>query len=370
MAETQLENVQNAIVGSTVTTEGGDVLVNGHKVTNYFYSSQYQDLKKQADDLRARFDMTQQKIEKYPADEDFKAELLTISEKRNKVDKQLHDLKQEVIRLAETFTKLPINTERLKLAQQHFEPGDYAAARTVLDAEQMGSELDALLRRGEELQQQQAEVETLRMNKAHEFLILARLTAIDFTLPDRFGTTIAYFEQSLQAAHTLENTFAYAYFLQKHNQFDTALPLYEEALTIYRRLADANPQTYLSDVAMTLNNLANLHLAKNKFPAALAAYEEALTIRRRLADANPQTYLPDVAMTAMNLSIFYLQALSDRERSLDYARETLVAALLFLEALPAAQGDVRTTLQVVEAWGLDPKTFYEETIQSIQANEE
>ncbi len=55
MPDTYLENVQNAIVGSTVATEGGDVLVNGQKVTNYFYSAQYQDLKKQGVTVRSSF---------------------------------------------------------------------------------------------------------------------------------------------------------------------------------------------------------------------------------------------------------------------------------------------------------------------------
>jgi ribosomal protein S9 len=50
--EMHLEHVQNAIVGSTITTESGDVLVNGQKFTNYFYSAQYQDLKKQLDKLQ------------------------------------------------------------------------------------------------------------------------------------------------------------------------------------------------------------------------------------------------------------------------------------------------------------------------------
>jgi tetratricopeptide (TPR) repeat protein len=324
MREPQLQDVQNAIVGSTVTTEGGDVLVNGHKITNYFYSTQYQDLKKQADELEARFVKTQQKIVKYPDDEDFKGELLRISEQRNEARKRLIDFKQEVIRLAETFTKLPINTRRLKLAQQHFEAGDYAAARAVLDAEQMGSELDALLRRDEQMQQQQAEVQALRMDKANEYLILARLTDIDFTIPNRFEQTSEHFEQSLKAAHTPENTFEYAYFLLEHNQFNTALPLFKEALASYRRLAEANPQTYL----------------------------------------------PRVAMTATNLSLFYLQSLSDRERSLDYAREALAAALPFVKRLPAAENYARTTLQVVERWEIDTKTFLEETIQSQQSTAE
>jgi tetratricopeptide (TPR) repeat protein len=122
----------------------------------------------------------------------------------------------------------------------------------------------------------------------------------------------------------LENTFAYAYFLQEHNQFIVAIPWYEEALRIYRRLAEANPQTYL----------------------------------------------PYVAGTAMNLSLFYLQSLPDRERSLDYAREALAAALPFVERLPAAGNYARTTLQVVEKWEIDTKTFLEETIQSQQSTAE
>ena len=238
-------HVHNAIVGSTVTTGGGDVLVNGQKVTNYFYSAQYQDLKKQWDDCQERFLKTKRKTEQYPDDEDFKVDLLKTDEKRQELQKKLDDLKNEVIRLAETFTKIPINTERLRLARQYFEAGDYPAARAILDAEQMGSELEALLQQKEQLQRHQIENEAQLINKANEFLILARLTAIDFTLPNRFDQTVGYFEQSLKAAQTVENTFAYAYFLQQDNQFKAAGAWYEKALALYRTLAEA----YLPNVA-------------------------------------------------------------------------------------------------------------------------
>ena len=148
---------------------GGDVLVNGHKVTNYFYSAQYQDLKTQDDELQEHVEKTLAKIAKYPDDEDFKADLLKLSGTRNEIRKKLEELKQEVIRLAETFTKIPINSDRLKLARQHFEAGNFSAARAILDAEQMGIELDDLLQREEHLQQQQAQVQALRMDKANEF---------------------------------------------------------------------------------------------------------------------------------------------------------------------------------------------------------
>ena len=307
MADTHLDNVHNAIVGSTVTTEGGDVLVNGHKVTNYFYSAQYQDLNTQDDELQEHVEKTRAKIAKYPDDEDFKADLLKLSGKRNEIRKKLEELKQEVIRLAETFTKIPINSERLKLARQHFEAGNFSAARAILedDVEQMGNDLDALLDRDDHLQQQQAQIQALRLDKADEFLILARLTALDFDLPNRFGKTNEYFQRSLKAAHTRQNTAEYAIFLQMHNQLNAVQPWYEEALEILRHLACANPDTYLPEVAGTLNNLATMHIAKDEFPAAQASFDEALELYRRLAAANSATYLPKVAMTLNNLGFLH-----------------------------------------------------------------
>ena len=297
----RVENSQGVIAGSTVNAQG-DVLVNGQKITNIYYSAQYQDLKNHKEKLEARFATTRQKIEKYPDDEDFKKDLLLIDQERNEVQKKLDDLQREVIQLAETFTKIPVNTDRLKLAQQHFEAGDYAAARAILDAEQMGNEQSFLLRQKEQQQHQLAETENLLINNANEFLILARLTAVNFDLSDRFEKTVEYFEQSLKAAHTHENTFDYADFLHQHNQFNAAIPFYQEALRISRSLAGNNPQTYLPDVAKTLNNLASSQKAKNEFIDAEEAYQEALEIRRRLAETNPQNYLQSVARTLHNLA--------------------------------------------------------------------
>jgi tetratricopeptide (TPR) repeat protein len=312
-----LENVQNAIVGSTVATDGGDVLVNGQKVTNYFYSAQYQELIKRQNRLQERFNKTRQKIDKYPDEEDFRVELSQINEERQEVQKKLDDLKSEVIRLAETFTKISLNTERLRVARQYFEASDYPAARAILDAEQMGSELDALLQQKEQLQQQQAKNEANLLDKANEFLILARLTAIDFTLPDRFKKTIEYFEQSLKAAHTEENTLAYAYFLQKHNQFKAASPWYEEALVLYLTLAQQNPAAYLPYLATTLNNLGLLYGDTQRLEEAEQAYQEAVQTYRDLAQQNPAAYLPDVAMTLNNLGLLYgdTQRLEEAEQA-------------------------------------------------------
>ncbi|MCG8332216.1 MAG: tetratricopeptide repeat protein, partial [Chitinophagales bacterium] len=85
------------------------------------------------------------------------------------------------------------------------------------------------------------------------------------------------------------------------NEYSKAEQSYDEALGIYRELAETNPQTYLPYVAMTLNNLGNLQRAQNEYSKAEQSYQEALGIRRQLAETNPQTYLPYVAMTLNNL---------------------------------------------------------------------
>jgi uncharacterized protein YeeX (DUF496 family) len=410
----RIKNSKNVVAGSSVNTGGGDFHV-GDKTTilnNYYHSAQYQELEAQRGKLQARFEQTQKKSEQYPDDKDFKIELLRIAQERREVEKKLKEFKAEVIRLAETFTKIPLNTERLKLARQHFEVGNYPAAQAILDAEQIGNEVEALLQQKTRLEEQQAENEQHLRDKANEFLILARLTAIDFTQPNRFEKTKDYFEQSLKAAHTFENTFAYAYFLQEHNQFNAALPWYEkilktarmlaekspeaylpevamtlnnlgalqakqhdfagaekslrETLDTYRRLAKANPEAYLPAVATTLNNLGNLQADQHDFAGAEKAYREALDIRHRLAKVNPEAYLPDVAMTAVNMSIFFLQSQPDKEKSLAYAKEAVQAAQPFMEIIPATKADADKALQVAEAWELEPAVFWKEAIKSLK----
>ena len=89
--------------------------------------------------------------------------------------------------------------------------------------------------------------------------------------------------------------------LYKIKHFTQAKPKYTKALNISRKLAENNPDAFLPDVAMTLNNLANLHSDTHNYPQAEQEYAEALEIRRQLANGNPDAFLPHVADTLNNL---------------------------------------------------------------------
>ena len=104
-----------------------------------------------------------------------------------------------------------------------------------------------------------------------------------------------------------------AVFYYKTQRFTESEAMYNEALEIYRRLANSTPQAYEQDVAATLNNLANLYRKILRLTESEAMHNEALEIYRRLANSNPQTYEPNVAGTLTNLANLY----SDTQRFTD-----------------------------------------------------
>jgi hypothetical protein len=65
---------------------------------------------------------------------------------------------------------------------------------------------------------------------------------------------------------------------------------YQEALSTYRELAQANSEAYLPHVAMTLNNLANLYSATYWMKEAEAACREAEGILEPLWFVNPELH--------------------------------------------------------------------------------
>jgi len=82
---------------------------------------------------------------------------------------------------------------------------------------------------------------------------------------------------------------------------EEALTATQEAVGIYRGLAEQNPQAFLPYLAGSLNNLGGMLSALGRREEALAATQEAVDIYRQLAQANPQAFLPDLAGSLNNL---------------------------------------------------------------------
>ncbi|WP_232204197.1 tetratricopeptide repeat protein, partial [Actinomyces sp. ICM47] len=114
-----------------------------------------------------------------------------------------------------------------------------------------------------------------------------------------------------------------------------ALGVAREAVELYRALAEASPQAYMPDLAMSLNNLANRLSAVGERGEALVVAREAVRLRRVLAEASPQAYTPDLAGSLNNLAI-RLSEVGERGEALVVAREAVRLRRVLAEASPQA----------------------------------
>jgi tetratricopeptide (TPR) repeat protein len=99
---------------------------------------------------------------------------------------------------------------------------------------------------------------------------------------------------------------------------------YQEALTSYRRLAEANPDAYLPNVATTLNNLANLYGVTQRMKEAERSCGEARAILEPLWRQNPELHGNQFAR--INLLAARLAGPERPKDACDFARQALTAA--------------------------------------------
>ena len=318
-------------------------------------SAQYKDWTNQVATLKKLFALTPE------AD---MQERLGISQNIATLENQIEQFKQDIRRLAEEFNRIEINTDRLRRAKEHFERGEIAAARAVFDdeREQMQDENNRLVKAKEKLLPQLKQ-------SSEEYYLRALLERTAYDNQNWLDDTCEYFERSINAKATEDNMFEYALFLQNHNRLgqaelwyqkyldefarcdkaECAMTLnnlanvhtaknelakaeseYVEALVTYQELATVNPTAYVSGVAMTFNNLAGLHFDKNELAQAEGEYVEALAIYRELAAMNPAAYLPFVATTLNNLA-----SLHRNKNELAKAEGEYVKALVIYRELAA-----------------------------------
>jgi tetratricopeptide (TPR) repeat protein len=103
---------------------------------------------------------------------------------------------------------------------------------------------------------------------------------------------------------------------------EEALKATQEAVEIYRRLADRQPDAFLPDLAASLHNLGKVLSALGRRAEALQAAQEAVEIRRRLAAQHPDAFLPDLARSLNNLGAM-LSEMGRRAEALQATQEAV-----------------------------------------------
>ena len=114
--------------------------------------------------------------------------------------------------------------------------------------------------------------------------------------------------------------------LSNLGRHEEALGATQEAVGIYRRLAQTRPDAFLPDLAMGLTNLGIRFFYLHRHKEALAPSQEAVDIYQRLAEARSDVFLPPLARSLGNLGnrLFSLdarnEALAATQRAVDIFR--------------------------------------------------
>ena len=150
--------------------------------------------------------------------------------------------------------------------------------------------------------------------------------------------------QEYDKAKLASLVFEFAYFTQKYNLFSDAIRLYEEALSIYKPLAEKEPNVYMSYAATTLNNLAVLCSDTNCYEQAEQSYLQALSIYKTLAEKEPNVYMSDVANILNNLGLLYFDTNRYEQSEQNYLRALSISEPLSEKVPNVYMYDVAMTL--------------------------
>ena len=132
--------------------------------------------------------------------------------------------------------------------------------------------------------------------KIEKLLALWLFKARSYRLTNDYNNAESYYDKSLSLDFSFENALEYANFLYKQNNFKKAEKIYKKILKLS---LDITKKTAV------LNNLAVLESDLQRYKEAKKYYLEALKIYRKLAQDNPQAYNLYLAKTLLiGVSIF------------------------------------------------------------------
>lgn len=256
--------------------------------------------------LLKQIESTQARVLKYPDDMEFRQELHDIQERRKAMESSLLDTAKLITRLSSA-----VSSARLTEAMRLFEAGDNRGANAILNLDEISLDAEANAVRIDAAREIEAEsVKALESNiEEYRLKIRTLQNAMEKGWVD---DVVAVYDKAVSVSRDriAPEKFAEllrdnADFLRRNKQYHLVGTLYDEALSVYRRLNELNPLKYEYEVAGTLNNMANMHLKMHRYNVAEREYCESLDIYRRIHTDNPGYINNLIAMVLNNLALIY-----------------------------------------------------------------
>ncbi len=231
-------NQKTSVSTGNINSNGGNISIgNQQYITNIFHSSEWKKMEEEKEKLENDIKFCESLLLKEGNCDD-EGIIKRLSEAKNDLKnklKEMGDFKHGILQLAETFSKIEIDSERLQEAYKLFLEGKYSEARTILMMEQALNEHNDLLEKRDKLSQDIAENERKLKQKAKESFLLANLQAVNYSIgPSRVDEASKYFQLAIREHKCFEYLINYASFLRQNNRRRDAEKICQETISFIK----------------------------------------------------------------------------------------------------------------------------------------
>lgn len=231
-------NQKTSVLTGNINSNGGNISIgNQQYITNIFHSSEWKKMEEEKEKLEKDIKFCESLLLKEGNCDD-EGIIKRLSEAKNDLKnklKEMEDFKHGILQLAETFSKIEIDSERLQEAYKLFLEGKYSEARTILMMEQALNEHNDLLEKRDKLSQDIAENERKLKQKAKESFLLANLQAVNYSIgPSRVDEASKYFQLAIREHKCFEYLINYASFLRQNNRRRDAEKICQETISFIK----------------------------------------------------------------------------------------------------------------------------------------
>lgn len=231
-------NQKTSVSTGNINSNGGNISIgNQQYITNIFHSSEWKKMEEEKEKLEKDINFCESLLLKEGNCDD-EGIIKKLSEAKNDLKnklKEMEDFKHGILQLAETFSKIEIDSERLQEAYKLFLEGKYSEARTILMMEQALNEHNDLLEKRDKLSQDIAENERKLKQKAKESFLLANLQAVNYSIgPSRVDEASKYFQLAIREHKCFEYLINYASFLRQNNRRRDAEKICQETISFIK----------------------------------------------------------------------------------------------------------------------------------------
>ena len=289
---------------------GDQDLVELGNVSFIAMNKEYRKLNDQLSELRVKYAEIRAKHKANPDDERIENEYLALNTKLNEASKEFEAYQQSLCDMELSFIEhsFDLCSDRMIKARELFEQGDSVAADEILNLEEIEREdlndeklhLQILRKREQKLIEYLAKAKMVKLNRNYEYDEQIAIVCKVYDRAISIAKEINYDEEKL--VNILVDC---ASFLKEKLQSYKAIPYYEKALKIRKKLYGDTPGTNLTELVETLDNLAECRNSAGFFKSAERCYREELDIFKLLAKDNPNVYLPKVSTLLGKMGFFF-----------------------------------------------------------------